>query len=150
VQTGNQTPLYFWSLRLFPTSTDALLRLPSALLGLLGIGLMIFVVVRLYHDREMALWAGALLAVNPFHVWLSRTARPYSLVFVLGLLASYFFLMLLRGNRSRAMWAGFTITTTIAYATHFTTLALLGAQYVLFAFLLHQNRRLLFRWLPPS
>jgi hypothetical protein len=147
VQTGNQTPLYFWSLRLFPNSTDALLRLPSALLGLLGIGLMIFVVVRLYHDREMALWAGALLAVNPFHVWLSRTARPYSMIFVLALMVSYFFLMLLRGNRSRAMWAGFTISSMIAYATHFTTVALLGAQYVLFAFLLHQNRRLLRRWI---
>ena len=34
--TGNKTPVYFWSLRFFPNSTDALLRLPSALLGLLG------------------------------------------------------------------------------------------------------------------
>lgn len=145
--TGNQTPVYFWSLRLFPNSTDALLRLPSALLGLLGIGLMIFMVVQFYHDREMALWAGALLAVNPFHVWLSRTARPYSMVFVLALLVSYFFLMLLRGNRSRAIWAGFTISSMVAYATHFTTVALLGAQYVLFAFILRQHHRILRRWI---
>jgi uncharacterized membrane protein len=147
VATGNQTPVYFWSLRLFPNSTDALLRLPSALLGLLGIALMIFMVVQLYNDREMALWAGALLAVNPFHVWLSRTARPYTMIFVLALLVSYFFLMLLRGNRSRAIWAGFTISSMIAYATHFTTVALLGAQYVLFAFILRQNHKLLRRWL---
>jgi uncharacterized membrane protein len=145
--TGNQTPLYFWSLRLFPTSTDALLRLPSALLGLLGIALTIFMVVQLYHDREMALWAGALLAVNPFHVWLSRTARPYTLIFVLSLLVSYFFLVLLRGNRSRAMWAGFAISSTVAYATHFTTVALFGAQYVLFVFILRQHHKLLRRWI---
>jgi len=145
--TGNQTPVYFWWLRLFPTSTDALLRLPSALLGLLGIALTMFMVVQLYHDREIALWAGALLAVNPFHVWLSRTARPYSLVFVLALVVSYFFLMLLQGNRSRAMWAGFAISSTVAYATHFTTVALFGAQYVLFGFILRQHYRLLRRWM---
>ncbi len=144
---GNQTPLYFWSLRLFPTSTDALLRLPSALMGLLGIALMIFMVVQLYQDREMALWAGALLAVNPFHVWLSRTARPYTMIFLLALLASYFFLMLVRGNRSRAVWAGLVLSSMVAYATHFTTVALLGAQYVLFAFMLRQNYRLLRRWI---
>ena len=56
--------------------------------------MMIFMVVQLYQDREMALWAGALMAVNPFHVWLSRTARPYTMIFLLALLASYFFLML--------------------------------------------------------
>jgi 4-amino-4-deoxy-L-arabinose transferase-like glycosyltransferase len=149
MSAGNQTPLYFWSLRLFPNSTDALLRLPSALLGLVGIGLTIFVVQKLYQDREMALWVGALLAVNPFHVWLSRTARPYSLIFVLAILASYFFLMMLRGNRSRALWAGFTLTSMIAYATHFTLVALLGAQYVLFAFMLgkKRTRSLLRRWI---
>jgi mannosyltransferase len=145
--TGNQTPVYFWSLRLLPTSTEALLRLPSALLGLLGIALTIFIVIQLYHDREIALWAGALLAVNPFHVWLSRTARPYSLIFVLALLVSYFFLMLLHGNRSRTMWAGFVISSMVAFATHFTTVALFGAQYVLFAFVLRQNHRLLRRWM---
>jgi uncharacterized membrane protein len=143
VATGNQTPVYFWSLRLLPTSTEALLRLPSALLGLLGVALTIFMVVQLYHDREMALWAGAMLAVNPFHVWLSRTARPYSLVFVLALLVSYFFLMLLRGNRSRAVWAGFVVSSMVAYVTHFTTVALFGAQYVLFGSILRQNYRLL-------
>jgi hypothetical protein len=145
--TGNQTPVYFWALRLFPNSTDALLRLPSALLGLLGIALTIFMVVQLYHDRELALWAGALLAVNPFHVWLSRTARPYTMVLVLALLASYLFLMLLRGHRSRAMWAAFTATTMIAYATHFTTVALLGAQYILFAFVLRQQYKFMRRWI---
>ncbi|HVO70950.1 MAG TPA: glycosyltransferase family 39 protein [Aggregatilineaceae bacterium] len=144
---GNQSPLYFWAMRLVPHSTDMLLRLPSALMGLLGIGLMMLIVVRLYRDREMALWAGALLAVNPFHVWLSRTARPYSMLFVLGLLVSYFFLMLLRGNRTRAMWVGFTISSMVAYSTHFTTVALPAAQYVLFAFMLREKHGFFRRWI---
>jgi hypothetical protein len=145
--TGNQTPVYFWVMRLVPHSTDTLLRLPSALLGLVGIGLMMLLVVRLYRDREMALWAGALLAVNPFHVWLSRTARPYSMLFVLALLITYFFLMLLRGNRSRAMWVGFTVSSMIAYTTHFTSVALPAAQYILFAFMLREKHKIFRRWI---
>lgn len=144
---GNQTPLYFWSLRLFPNSTETMLRLPSALLGLVGIVLMMVLVVKLYRDRELALWAGALLAVNPFHVWLSRTARPYAMLFVLGLLISYFFLMLLRGHRSRAIWVGFTVTSMFAYATHFTAVALPAAQYIMFAFMLREQYKLFRRWI---
>jgi len=142
MSAGNQTPLYFWSLRLLPNSTEALLRLPSALLGLLGIALLMAVVLRFYRDREMALWAGALLAVNPFHVWLSRTARPYSMVFVLSLIVTFSFFQLWRGHRSRRVWLVFTLTSLIAYATHFTTAALLGAQGMLFAFAYLAERRL--------
>ena len=147
IAAGNQTPLYFWLLRLFPNSTELLLRLPSVLVGVLGIVLMIFAVLRLYHSREMALWAGALLAVNPFHVWLSRTARPYALVFTMALLTSYLFLMLLRGHRSRAMWIGFTISSLLTYAAHFTSLALFVAEYITFALIVRREYRLFRRWI---
>lgn len=145
--TGNQSPLYFWSLRLVPNTTETLLRLPSALLGLAGVALMMFLIVQLYQDRELALWIGALLAVNPYHVWLSRTARPYSLMFVLAVLSTYFFLMLLRGNRSRTMWIGFTLTSIVAYSTHFTAVALPAVQYVLFAFVLRERHAMFRRWI---
>lgn len=141
MSAGNQTPLYFWSLRLFPNTTEALLRLPSAMLGLLGVALLMAVVLRLYHDRELALWAGALLAVNPFHVWLSRTARPYAMVFVLSLVITITFFQLWHGHRSRRIWGIFTLASLVAYATHFTTVALLGAQGMLFAFAFLTERR---------
>jgi 4-amino-4-deoxy-L-arabinose transferase-like glycosyltransferase len=144
---GNQTPLYFWSLRLIPNSTETWLRLPSALLGLVGIGLTIFMVARLYRDRELALWVGAVLAVNPFHVWLSRTARPYAMIFVFGLVLTYFFLQLLRGSRTRAMWIGFAASSMIAYATHFTAVAFFGAQFAVFAFTVRHKPGFVRRWL---
>ncbi len=147
VAAGNQTPLYFWLLRLFPNSSDLLLRLPSVLVGVLGIALMIFAVLRLYHSREMALWAGTLLAVNPFHVWLSRTARPYALVFTLALFTSYLFLMILRGHRSRAMWIAFTISSMVTYFAHFTSLALFAAEYITFALIVRREYRLFRRWI---
>ncbi len=147
LSAGNQTPFYFWSLRLLPTTNDTLLRLPSVLLGLAGIGLAMFVALRMWQSRELSLWVGAILAVNPFHVWLSRTARPYTLMFVLALAVSYFFLLLVRGRRNRAIWVAFTVTSMVAYASHFTAVALPGAQYVLFAFILRENVTFFRRWL---
>lgn len=137
---GNQTPIYFLTLRLFPTTTEALLRLPSALLGCLGIFLLMALVLRLYRNAELALWAGVLLAVNPFHVWLSRTARPYSLIFVLSLVIAFTFLQMLNGNRSRWMWGALVGASTISYITHFTTVGLFGAQAMLFFFGWRQHR----------
>jgi predicted membrane-bound mannosyltransferase len=82
LEDGVHVPLYFMILRLFPHGGEMLLRLPSALEGLIGIALLIGVVRRLYHNDRFALLAGALLAYNPFHIWFSRSARPYALLFV--------------------------------------------------------------------
>lgn len=147
LSAGNQTPLYFWSMRLVPNDTDTLLRLPSVLLGLVGIVMAMVLSLRLWKNYELSLWVGALLAVNPFHVWLSRTARPYTLMFVLVLVVSFYFLQLVRGNRSRTIWAGFALSSMMAYATHFTAVALPAAQYVLFAFMLREQVKLFRRWM---
>ena len=147
LESGNQTPLYFATLRLFPTDSEFLLRVPSAVWGVGGIALLMFAAMRLSGDYDLALIAGALLAFNPYHIWLSRTARPYVMLFVMSLLASYYFLMLLRGERTRAQWIGFTLSSMAAYLTHYFALALPLAQYILFAFILRGNRGLFRRWL---
>ncbi len=147
LDSGNQTPLYFATLHLVPTGSEFWLRLPSAACGVAGIVLLMFVTLRLYGNYQLALLSGALLSCNPYHVWLSRTARPYALLFVLALLASYFFLLLLRGDRSRGNWAGFTLSSMAAYLTHYFAAALPLAQYVLFAFILRGNRGFFRRWL---
>ncbi len=124
---GNQAPLYFLSLQFLPSYSEAMLRMPSVLMGLIGIAFIMFVAVRLYGNYDVALWAGALLAVNPYHVLLSRTARPYALMFVLALAASYLFLLLMRQPRSRVLWGSFILTNVIGYLTHYTFLALAAA-----------------------
>ncbi|HVO70803.1 MAG TPA: hypothetical protein VMT24_12205, partial [Aggregatilineaceae bacterium] len=65
LEIGNQTPLYFTILHFFPNNTAFLLRLPSAIMGAAGVGLLMFVVVRLYKRYDLALVSGALLAVSP-------------------------------------------------------------------------------------
>lgn len=147
LESGNQTPLYFVSLHLFPTGNELLLRFPSVLAGVTGIALMMHVTRRLYGRHDLALIAGALLAFNPYHIWLSRTARPYALLFVLALLASYAFLLLLRGQRSRTVWTVFTLGSMAAYMTHYFAAGLPLAQYALFAFILRGNRGFFRRWM---
>ncbi len=147
LSAGNQTPLYFFSLRIMPNFSEALLRLPSVLWGVLGIALFMFVAVRFSGSYELGLWGGALLAVNPYHVWLSRTARQYAMIFVLALLVSYCFLLLIRGHRTRSVWITFTLASLIAYFTHYTTAALLVAQAAVLVLAPRARRELQVPWL---
>ncbi|MBN1200455.1 MAG: glycosyltransferase family 39 protein [Anaerolineae bacterium] len=144
---GVHVPLYFSLMRGWPSDNDFMLRMPSVWIGVISIALLITVTRRLYDDHRLALWAGALLAANPFHIWYSRMARPYALFFLAALLTSYFFLMLLRGSRTTANWIGFGVSSTAAYMTHYFAAALPLAQYAVFAFALGSHHRLLRRWL---
>jgi 4-amino-4-deoxy-L-arabinose transferase-like glycosyltransferase len=146
MEAGNQTPLYFWSLRILPNNTELLLRLPSALMGVLGVALLMFVAHRLYDNKRIALWAGALLAVNPVHVMLSRTARPYALLFVLSLSAAYCFLLILRGDNSRKVWAAFVGFSMLAYMTHYGAGGLAIAQGLILFIQRRNDKRLWKSW----
>lgn len=146
LDSSNQTPFYFVLNYLWPNGSAAALRMPAALMGIIGIPLLMVVIARLYERYDWALLAGALLAVNPYHVWLSRNARPYPLVFILTLLISYFFLRLLAGERTRANWIAFTLSCMAGYMTHYYMLGLPLAQYVFFAFILRGQRGFFRRW----
>jgi uncharacterized membrane protein len=79
-------------------SEEWVLRLPSALVGLLSIYLLYRLGSALF-DRLTGLAAALLLAVSPFHVWYSQEARMYALVGLLCLGAGLFAWRALRGNR---------------------------------------------------
>lgn len=144
---GNQAPLYYLLLHAYPHDSDFALRSFSALMGVAGIAGMIWAVARLYRSSWLALGAGALLALNPYHIWLSRTARVYALAFVLALIASYAFLRLLAGARRRTHWVVFVLASMSGYVTHYFAAALAFAQYLVFGFLLRRKRALFRRWI---
>lgn len=147
LRSGNQTPFYFASLHLFPVGHDSLLRYPSVLAGVFGIALLMRVVARFYGDCRFALLAGAVLALNPYHILISRTARPYAYLFTLTLLASYFFLLLAARQRTRAIWGGFILSSAAAYITHYFAGALPVAQYIYFSFILRRNPKFFRQWM---
>lgn len=146
LRTIDQTPLYYLALRIFPNGNEFLLRYPSSLVGVVGIGLMIGVTARLYHDARTALWAGTWLAFNPYHIWLSRTARAYSLMFLLSVLMSFLFLMLWHGYCSRRYWLAFILVSMAAYMTHYSLLAVAGTQSVLLALHWPQKKTFARHW----
>lgn len=147
LDSGNQVPLYFSLLWVLPNDSVFWLRFTSVALGAIGIAVLMFAIVSLYKRYDWALLAGALLAVNPFHIWLSRMARPYPLAFILAVMVSYYFLELINRNRTRAIWTGFILTSMAAYLTHYYAIGLPLAQYILFAFILRGNRGFFRRWL---
>ncbi|GAB4576684.1 MAG: hypothetical protein Tsb0019_01400 [Roseibium sp.] len=63
---------------------ETALRMPSALLGLLAVGLMVPIGTMLC-DRWAGLLAATLLAMSPFHIWYSTEARMYALLSAAGL-----------------------------------------------------------------
>ena len=147
---GNQGPFYYLTLRPLPNETEFQLRLPSALMGVAGVLLLMGAAWHLYRDRSLALWAGALLAVSPFHVMLSRHARAYGLLFVLCLLASYAFLLLVRRKEQENapiwLWALFALSSLAAYLTHYSAGALGVAQLVYLAIYRRHDRAFQWRW----
>lgn len=147
LKVGNHVPLYFLSLHALPISPELALRYSAALTGLMGVALFIGIIQRLYRSRSMALWAGLLLAVNPYHVCFSRTARPYSMLFLFALLSSYFFLQILTTRPSKTLWLAFILSSSATYMTHMLGLMLPAAQYIAFAFELRRRRATFRHWL---
>lgn len=124
---GNQVPFYYLIMRVLPHDSEFSLRLPAAILGVFNVALLSYVVSEI-HSPDMGLGAGALLAINPMHVELSRTARFYTLLVLLSLLSVYAFLRILHDSHSRRDWWLLGISSLLAYMTHYTALAMLVAQ----------------------
>src|SRR5262249_8911265 len=85
-------------------------RLPSLVAGLLGLWLF-YPLGRHVVGRGPAWLATLLLAVHPMHVYYSRFARAYALVFLLGLLLVFFLVRALEGRRGA--WLGFAIASAL-------------------------------------
>ncbi len=144
---GVHVPLYFLLQHLFPIDPPLAMCYSAVLTGTLGVALLASVARRLHTSRSLALWAGMVLAVNPFHTMLSRNARPYALLFFMALLSSYFFLRLLEGKRTRQVWIGFVLSSEAAYLTHYFALFLPVVQYLIFGLYLEKERPFFRRWL---
>ncbi len=129
----NQAPLYFLMLRVVPGGVLEF-RLANVVLGVIAIALVFVAIAIVLRSPTIALWSGALFAVSPMAVLLSRIARPYPLLLVLGLAAVIAFFVLLRGHRTRVLWVAFTVLSALAFLTHYSALALILAQAVAIAF----------------
>ncbi len=125
---ANLQTIYFLLMRgwIHLGSSEAFLRLPSALFGIASIPLM-YLVGRKFTGVLPSLVAAALLAFSPSAVYYSQEARSYSLGILAVLLSTYFFVRAVEENRS-GDWALWTICGIAAFYSHDFTALVLVAQ----------------------
>jgi mannosyltransferase len=129
-------PLWFLITHVFVKalgSSDAVVRLPSVIAGVLGIW-AVYKVGEALFDRTIGLISAFLLAVSPAHLHFSQEARFYAGIVLFSLLTVYF---LHRGVNSgeKKWWIGFTIATLANICTHLTAFLVLAVE-ILYACLL--------------
>jgi len=89
--------IHFWA-RL--GTTETLLRLPFAVVGVLAIPAM-YALAREMSDGWTSLHTAFLLALSPVHIWYSQEVRGYAFVVLFSILSTCFFFKWVRkGNRS--------------------------------------------------
>ncbi len=129
-------PLWFFITHFFVKalgSSDAVVRLPSVIAGVLGI-LAVYKVGETLFDRTTGLISAFFLAVSPAHLHFSQEARFYAGIVLFSLLSLYF---LHRGVNSgeTKWWVGFTIATILNTYTHLAAFLVLAVE-ILYACLL--------------
>ncbi len=126
-------PTYHLILKLFLLvgNDDFILRLPSALAGIASIWL-VWRIARDALDQAEGLFAAALLAANPAHIWISRQVRPYAILIFL-FCVSYLCLRRVVATPSPATMRRFLLANTPLVLLHLLSLLILGAQGALLA-----------------
>jgi mannosyltransferase len=125
---ANLQTIYFLLMRgwIHVGSSEALVRLPSALFGIASIPLM-YVVGRKFTGVMPSLVAVALVSFSPSAVYYSQEARSYSLGILVVLLSTYLFLRAVEENRT-GDWALWTLCGIAAFYSHDLTALVLVAQ----------------------
>jgi mannosyltransferase len=133
-KTDNNFPSYYLILHYWVAlfgDSEASLRLPSALFGILAV-FVVYKVGELLFSRGTGLMASLILAVSRFHISYSQEARVYELMALLTLLSFYFFIKLLEGH-NRAAQVGYVLFTSALMYSHVYGLFVVLTQNLYFA-----------------
>jgi len=129
LKTG-QDPLHIAAtqlgMALWGSGSDFVVRLPSAMAGILCVPAM-FYLGRSYFSRGEALIGACLLAISPLHVRHSQEARHYAFFTLFSIISLISLDIMLKG-KSRRAWVGFALATTLNLLTHKFSLFLLLAE----------------------
>jgi uncharacterized membrane protein len=123
---NNGMPTFFLVLRLAlggaSENVEFRARAISALAGALTVPVFIGVVYLWRQRWRTALLAGALLALNPLHLWYSQEVRAYALMLLFGSLTLSCYELARRRAQSWGWWTGYTCCALAAIALHKTAL----------------------------
>jgi len=116
----NSPPLYYLLLRGWVAvagASEAALRLPSALAGMLFVAAVIWVGREIF-DARIGLWSGGVAAVAPMHIYYSQEARAYALLTLLLILTHGLLWRALQRN-TWSRWTLVAVATLLALYTHY-------------------------------
>jgi len=116
--------LHFWQ-GVFGDS-DFVLRLPSALMGIAGI-VAIYLLGRLLFKPNTGLWAAAITAFMPFHLFYSQEMRSYSQMFLLSTLAVLCQVKIWQSKERLRWWVAYLAVALLGMYTHYLFILILGA-----------------------
>jgi len=137
-------PLYFiaakLSIELFGHS-EFTLRLPSIIAGVISVYLIHELTTILY-DRRAGIVAAFLIAVNPFHIYFSQDARPYSFLMLTTIMSSIFLHRIIFQGRARH-YIFYAITSIAGFYSHYFFIIVWFIHTILIIILLHHRDRLI-------
>lgn len=118
VRTDTHPPLYYLLLKFWMIlgTSEAWVRLLSALFSTASIPLMYDLVANLYRDERAGLIGAAILAFSPFQVWYAQETRMYAMLTFFVLASACFFIRALQTG-SLGYWAGYAVATVLALYT---------------------------------
>ena len=124
-------------------SSEALARLPYALVGIIDVA-MLFLVARELVSRRTALTAALFLALMPIHVWYSQEVRWYAQWSLLTTISFWVLVKAWKTDRT-GWWLAYVAAATLNLYTFIITLHVLAAQALTAWFLPDRGRRWAFR-----
>jgi len=109
--------------------SETVLRLPSALAGVLTVPLFGLLAARLA-GRRTGEWAVLLLAISPFHLWYSQDARGYALAVLGATVATLVLLRMLRRGPTPGAAIGYGLAAGLSVLANNSVLFLIAAHGV--------------------
>lgn len=117
------------SIKLFGVSPFAV-RAPSAFFGFLAVIILYFLVYELSQKKDLSILASALLAVNPWHVYFSRTGFEVNVATTFALAGVFLFLRALR-KKGNALIMVFALLSLVASVYTYNVTRLLTPLFLL-------------------
>lgn len=117
---------HFW-IQLFGWNESAL-RSISVFFGLLSV-ISLFYLGKLIFDRKTGLIAAFLLALSPWHIWISQNARSNSMLLFVVIISTYSFYQILKTGHKK-WFLLHCIATLIGIYTHYFTFMVWIAQTI--------------------
>lgn len=127
-------PLYYLMLHVFIFLGDSewIVRVPSAIFGIAAIPLIFKLGDKLY-GRKQGLIAAFLLAISYVHIYYSKDARMYTMLFFFTLLSIYLFWVALEKNDRRS-WMLLTVINILGLYTHYMMIPILLVEFLFVLF----------------